>query len=430
MARARGANAVAAMAFETSYGAVPNSGFALMPFATESLGDEQGLLESDLLGSGRHPGEPSRDVINNEGSAVVPLDLRNFGYWLKLLMGDPTTVAGLQAAGSITFSAQPANNATITLDGVTFTFVSGTPASAVQIKIGATLAKTIANAVKVLNASADTDVAAATYASDPDQTAILITHDAPGTAGNSFTLAASNSPDSHGTVSASTLAGGAASGAYHHTFVAGAQTLPSASIEIGNPDVPSFAMNYGVVADTLEIALQRSGHLNATLGLIAQGELPRTGSTEAGSPSEAEVTRFSQFSGQVYGDGAPLGDVVSGKFTFSNGLDKVEVIRRDGRIAGADPGMMRATGDVTLRFKDTDLMDRATNGEPIEIEFSWQISAAKKLRIIVHRCHLPKPKVPIEGPAGIQAKFDYQAAEDRTLGRTVTAILTNDVASY
>ncbi len=92
MARARGANAVMAGAFETTYGTAPVGGFKKLPFVSAALGDEQGLIASDLLGYGREPLPPSRDVVNNEGDVVVPVDLRNFGTWLKLLMGAPSTV--------------------------------------------------------------------------------------------------------------------------------------------------------------------------------------------------------------------------------------------------------------------------------------------------------------------------------------------------
>ncbi len=81
-----------AAAFEASYGTPPASGYKRLPFVSSALGDEQNLIASDLLGYGREPQPPSHDVINNEGDVVVPVDLRNFGYWLKLLLGAPTSV--------------------------------------------------------------------------------------------------------------------------------------------------------------------------------------------------------------------------------------------------------------------------------------------------------------------------------------------------
>jgi len=429
MARARGANAILALAYAGSYGAVPATGFKKLPFVTCDLGDAQGLIESDVLGNGREPQTPGQDVINNEGTAQVPVDLRAFGYWLKLLFGAPTTAAGIAATGSLTFDAQPAEDSTITINGTEFTFTAS-PASGTDIAIGATLAATVQNAVRALNASADSDVAEASYQANLDLTAILVTHATPGAGGNAFTLAAGSSPDSNATVSAATLAGGADTGRYRHTFVSGALALPDAAIEIGHPDVPTFAVNYGVMANTLAIALQRSGHLNATLGLIAQGERAPTTSTATDSPSDIPLERFSQFTGAIYRDAVPLAEVVSANLAFSNGLDKVEVIREDGRIAGADPGMMSGTGNLVTRFRDRVLHDLAANGVPVELVFGWKIGTKGRLTFTYHRAHLPRPKTPITGPGGIQASFDYQASEDPALQRLLTVVLENDVASY
>lgn len=91
MGRARGANAKLVGAFETTYATVPGSGFLPLPFASFDLGPTQGLIEDDLLGNGREKFDPTRDVVENDGSAVVPVDVRNFGHWLKLLFGVPTT---------------------------------------------------------------------------------------------------------------------------------------------------------------------------------------------------------------------------------------------------------------------------------------------------------------------------------------------------
>ena len=59
-----------ALAFETIYGTPPASGFRTMPFASTSLGAEQPLITSELLGQGRDPTAP----INPSSSAKPPSD--------------------------------------------------------------------------------------------------------------------------------------------------------------------------------------------------------------------------------------------------------------------------------------------------------------------------------------------------------------------
>ncbi len=91
MARAYGANAQLLGLVETTYGTAPTTNFTKFPFVSSDLGSEQGLIASNLLGQGRDPAQPMRDVIKVTGNVVVPVDVRNFGHWLKSLLGAPVT---------------------------------------------------------------------------------------------------------------------------------------------------------------------------------------------------------------------------------------------------------------------------------------------------------------------------------------------------
>ena len=91
MARAHGARAQMALAFETVYGTPPASGYKLMPFARATLGAEQPLLNSELLGYGRDPLAPIKDAVSVDGDVTIPVDVEAFGYWLKAAFGAPTT---------------------------------------------------------------------------------------------------------------------------------------------------------------------------------------------------------------------------------------------------------------------------------------------------------------------------------------------------
>lgn len=91
MARALGANAQLLGKTEAVYGTAPGGNFARLPFVSSALGGEQGLIASDVIGQGRDPAAPSADVVKVEGDIVVPVDLRNFGWWLTWLLGAPTT---------------------------------------------------------------------------------------------------------------------------------------------------------------------------------------------------------------------------------------------------------------------------------------------------------------------------------------------------
>ncbi len=188
---------------------------------------------------------------------------------------------------------------------------------------------------------------------------------------------------------------------YTHEFTSAKASLPSASLEIGHPEVPAYAMNKGALANTLAIRMQRSGTAQATIGLIAQSELP-SGASGAGSPTELEVVRFNQFQGSVKRDGVAMANVVSADLTYSNNYELVEVIRSDGLIAGGDPGKASFTASVTVRFDSLDLYNLAVAGTPVDLEFGFTIDAENSLTFALPAMHLPRAKRPVTGPAGVR----------------------------
>lgn len=421
MPRARGSDATLRCGFESSYGTKQTS-LIQFPFVESDFGGEQGLVASDLLGQGRDPLQASQDVISVSGNITVPADLRNLGHWLKLAMGAPTTTA-IKATGVITFSANPAVNSTISLGGVTWTFVAS-GATGPQTNIGVNLAATLAQLETDLNASADTTIDNATY--DSTATTLTIEFDTAGPSGNAFALATSTSPASNATRSGATLTGGC----YRHVFASGGTSdLPSMTVEVGHPRVPSYEVDVGVKLNTMAFDFTPSGLSKVVLGLIGQGFENATATLDA-SPTVMDLTRFSQFQGSLKKDGVLLANITRGTGTYSNGLDVVRVIRDDGKIEGADEAITAWTGQIVGRFADTTLLDAATDAEALALEFGYRISAHAYLTLASPKVRLPRPKLRIAGPAGIESTYDFQGAQDIGVSPLLTITLGNDVASY
>ena len=318
MARAQGARAQMALAFETTYGTPPANGYTRIPFASATLGAEQPLLNSELLGYGRDPLPPIKDAVTADGNVVVPIDAQAFGFWLKAAFGPPTTTG--------------------------------------------------------------------------------------------------------------------ASAPYSHQFQSGAWALPSMSIETGMPEVPRYAMYSGCALDQLSWQMQRSGLLTATARLVAQGETVGAATsafgTGASPPATLDLQRFGHFNGAITRNGVDLGNVVSAEITYANNLDRIETIRADGRIDGADPSIAALTGRIEVRFADQTLVTQAIDGDPCEMEFAYVLPSGESFTFTAHAVYLPRPRIEISGPQGVQATFDWQAARDSTLGRMCTATLVNSIDAY
>lgn len=313
MARAHGARAPLALGFETVYGTPPVSGYTRMPFASSTLGAEQTLLNSELLGYGRDALPPLKDALNADGDVVVPIDARAFGFWLKGAFGQPNTTED---------------------DGV-----------------------------------------------------------------------------------------------FTHVFQSGNWDLPSMAIEVGMPEVPSFAMYPGCRVDQLSLTMQRSGLLTATVRLIPQGEVLAT-AAQTGTLADIALRRFGHFNGEIRRDGVALGNVVTSELNYQNNLDRIETIRADGLIDGADPGMAMLMGRMDVRFSDTTLLQQAIDGTPCALDFRWALPSGESLTIAAHAVYLPRPRREISGPQGVQASFEWQAALAPSVGRMCTVTLINDRNSY
>ena len=152
--------------------------------------------------------------------------------------------------------------------------------------------------------------------------------------------------------------------------------------------------------------------------------------TATGTPAEPALKRFGHFNGSITRNGTALGNVVSAEITYANNLDRIETIRSDGRIDGADPSIAALTGRVEVRFADQVLVNQAIAGDPCELEFAYSLPSGESFTFTVHAVYLPRPRIEISGPQGVQATFDWQAARDSVVGRMCTATLVNDVETY
>jgi len=92
MTQAKGSKGQILIDFETTYGSTPDVPEGkLCPFNSSALKSTRNQIESATITGRRDPVEPSDGNIDVSGSITVPVDILNFGNWLKALLGDPVT---------------------------------------------------------------------------------------------------------------------------------------------------------------------------------------------------------------------------------------------------------------------------------------------------------------------------------------------------
>ncbi len=114
------------------------------------------------------------------------------------------TIGLTSAAGYIDFAANPLPGATVTMNGIVYTFVAS-GAGTYEVNIGGSTAFTVASLRIKLNASVDPAITVATYGNETAgaNQRLTVVYDALGSGGNAYTLAASLAVPS-----AATLTGG------------------------------------------------------------------------------------------------------------------------------------------------------------------------------------------------------------------------------
>lgn len=120
----------------------------------------------------------------------------------QFIITSATSGIGVKAHGLITFTGNPADGDTVTVNGIVITFKAAGPTGN-QVLIGGTDAQTAVNLNTFLNASASVNIAAATYS--VAGLVITVTFKTVGTGGNAFTLAEASTSL---TVSGANLTGG------------------------------------------------------------------------------------------------------------------------------------------------------------------------------------------------------------------------------
>jgi len=173
-------------------GAIVTQGGTTTTAGTASLitaqADLTAILQNSGLAATQLQAAYNTFTANNAaGRAVYVLELgvASNAYGTITLGSNPQY--GAQANGSITLTGNPANNNTVTINGTTVTFVTGTPVGN-QVQIGLTAAATSANLQNFLANSVDAGLSVINYSTVGQVTGLTVK--AYGTAGNAYVLTA------------------------------------------------------------------------------------------------------------------------------------------------------------------------------------------------------------------------------------------------
>lgn len=193
---------------------------------------------------------------------------------------------GAKASGTVTLTANPAANDTVTINGTAVTFVAASP-TVNQVLIGASAAATAQNLQALLAASTDVNLSACSYSLSGS--VITVTAIAVGIAGNAITLAKTSSSI---TLSDATLAGGVAASTVSYASAPGSGTDISSMLGLSQASGASAPVA-GIAAESLLAAVTTLANIStdwyalhaAATGVQTLDHLAVAAFIEAESPS-------------------------------------------------------------------------------------------------------------------------------------------------
>ncbi len=225
-----------------------------------------------------------------------------------------------------------------------------------------------------------------------------------------------------------------------HTWVSGvtSASLPSATIEIQFPEVPAYYLYTGVMVQSIQLSVSRSGKPQMTVQLLAQNETQSTTSVDA-TPITVTQNRFHKFEGSVQhnpGTGmASLANLVQADMTYANSLATVDTVRADALVEGVDAATARLSGSLVSRLAATTLIDYAAARTGVPLAYVYTRTGSpfdSTLTLTARAAYLPKVKRGLNGPGGVESSYAWQGAKTATGSNDemLQVVLVNDHDSY
>ncbi|HBF35180.1 TPA: hypothetical protein DDW35_11530, partial [Candidatus Sumerlaeota bacterium] len=435
---------------ESAYGTAKTTPAGrIIPVISTSLECKQNLIDSEELNGNRNPKAPSVGNVSMSGDLVVVARADSLGWFLKMAVGDPTSVEAFKTASNImsgaptltiasgggyTFSA--AQTAAAVGDRVIYelsgtryvgyiitrtdsttgtmgsTFDGGAAASAIT---GATVMAIIAN--KGAGGTVSISSGVATFATSPttrtDGQMLIYDETSPtyakisswltSTTANVVDLSTGLAPTD---ASAKTVEFVGAASLWKHTYkIDPDNELPSFLVEqaLTSLSTPYYEVFRGCKIGKMSFTAGDEGEVKITFSLTGRLSEKEDDAYDSNAVS-LTGSKFQNFQASLKEDGSAVGYVKTLETTLDNGLDdSLHTIGDGGAISDLPEGLAQVSGKISTVFKDAsvELYDRADGVTESSIILSCANSDGTSLVMTMPRMVYSRTSPKISGPKAI-----------------------------
>ena len=407
--------------------------FHNLPFNTNGLVSTQNQSDSTVIRPNRNAAMPFRGNIETTGDITVPMDQRNFGFWLRTMFGvpytttlnRPTTLYGGRGV-SICFDNWrriDAGALNIRIDDDATTTISGIDFS------GVTTYENIATVLQVaLQAEYPDIVVAWDMVFQRFQIQSLSA-----TKIHPFTVVAGSSQPLVTMMKLSAVEGAISrpeETLYRHEFKV-PETQPYYNIEKGFTDINSYHLFTSCKTQNFSFTAQGDGELTASITVMGSKEVLQESSFDPTPVAAMKEDNFNNFQAFITKDGEILGTGTQATLTTDFDLDgDTFTLSSMGYRTGINEGIVKPSGNLVMFFENQKMLAQAIEGTPSALVISFA-NGPSSLSFEMGEVQFDRTSPAIEGPAGIRVDVGYRAYLSENPEETaIKAVLINDVSSY
>ncbi|MDR3162676.1 MAG: hypothetical protein LBT81_02300 [Helicobacteraceae bacterium] len=361
-----------------------------VPFNDISLTFSQTLNTSATIANGRDAQEPFMGNKDATGSATIPLDTRNFGLWLKAVIGEPTsTVITREVVGTISDGSGAAGTQLVLAD------------PSVILGVG----DAITGVTTPTAVTAVTNTALGQYVVADSQ---LVTND--------------------------TMTITPAVPLYQHVFQVGCG-VPSMIVQkafgecVGNVMTGSEFERYnGVKANNISFEVGGDGELTASVDLVGC-KITESDTSYDPAPIAYESLKLQNFKATLKVDGVVYPSSQTVSVQFGNNLETdLYFIGGEGARGALPEGTVTLSGSISCVYDDAQktLQTAAKTQTPVSIEIIFATSQGQYLSLLMPNALIQLTGKPIEANGQVSVQPEFTAYRGGAASSMI-ATLVNDL---